>query len=108
MIDLYYKEIKKVYVISILKRKDYEKMIQLLLEDENADFIFTTGNDIERYASSDDLYNVAMKYRKNQLLQKMDLEDAINYVVKNCEGKANFFVRSFYTYGYIINEIKRI
>ena len=98
----------KVYVISILKRKDYEKMIQLLLEDENADFIFTTGNDIERYASSDDLYNVAMKYRKNQLLQKMDLEDAINYVVKNCEGKANFFVGSFYTYGYIINEIKRI
>lgn len=108
MIDLYYKEIKKVYVISILKRKDYEKMIQLLLEDENAEFIFTSGNNIERYASSDDLYNVAMKYKINQHIQKMDLEDAINYVVNKCEGKANFFVGSFYTYGNVLKGIKKL
>lgn len=48
---MYYSDIKRVYIVSILERKDYEKMIQLLLQDEDAEFIFTSGNNPNRYAS---------------------------------------------------------
>lgn len=105
-IELYYGENKKCYVVSILKRKDYKKMIQLLMEDKNSEFIFTSGNDINRYASSEELYNVAKTYNNSKNIKKMDLEEAIEYVMKNGEGKANFFIGSIYIYGNVLKGIK--
>lgn len=39
VINTYYKNYKKIYVVSVLKRKDYNKMLQLLFQDKNAEFI---------------------------------------------------------------------
>ena len=108
MVNMYYSNFKRIYIISILKRKDYEKMIQLLLKDEEAEFIFTSGNDAERYASKEELYKVAFKYKKNQKIYMKNLEESIDYVFKEKNNFANFIVGSFYIYGTVMNEIERI
>ena len=108
-IDMYYSDFKRRYIISILKRKDYNKMIEMLLEDEEAEFIFTSGNDIERYVSKEELYNVALKYVAKQKLCVKDLEEAIEdvFVDKN-NDVVNLVVGSFYTYETTINKINDI
>lgn len=40
MVEMYYKNYKRAYIISILKRKDYDKMLKLLSEDTNAIYIY--------------------------------------------------------------------
>ena len=99
---------KKVYIVSILKRKDYEKMLKLLLKDKNATFIFTSGNNAERYTSGDELYKVAMKYKCNeQEVFVKSLEDAIKFVMNEKNNTVNFVVGSFYVYGTVINFMKQ-
>lgn len=105
MINMYYNNFKRIYIVSILERKDYEKMIQLLMKDEEAEFIFTSGNDPERYATKEELHKVALKYRTNQKIYMKDLEDAIDNIFKENKNIANFIVGSFYTYGTVINKI---
>lgn len=108
MINMYYNNLKRVYIVSILERKDYEKMIQLLMKDNEAKFIFTSGNDSDRYASKEQLYEVALKYKKHQEIFMKDIEDAICDVYKEKSNTANFVVGSFYTYGTVINEINKM
>ena len=105
-VKMYYKNMKKVYIVSILKRKDYEKMLKLLLQDKDATFILTTGNDEGRYASGDELYKVAMKYKyeKQKILVKT-LEEAIEFAMDEKEDAVNFVVGSFYVYGTVSKKI---
>lgn len=107
MVNMYYKNSKRVYIVSILKRKDYEKMLELLLRDKNAEFIFTSGNDAERYTSKEELYRVALKYKTNQRISMEDLEEVIENIlnIKDCKT-AYFIVGSFYTYGTVIDKIE--
>lgn len=109
-IDMYYSDFKRRYIISILKRKDYNKMIEMLLEDEEAEFIFTSGNDIERYVSKEELYNVASKYVTKQKLCVKDLEEAIEDVFKEEKENnvVNLIVGSFYIYETTTNKIKNM
>lgn len=108
MTNMYYNNFRRVYIVSILKRKDYKKMIQLLLKDEKAEFIFTSGNDSERYTTKEELYNVALKYRINQNIYIKDLEEAIEYIFKENNNVANFIVGSFYTYKTALDKIKNL
>jgi len=72
----YYSEKKKVFILSILKRKDYKKVIEILSKVENAVFMFTSGNNIEEYVSKEELYEEAKKYLKGNIY-KENLGDAI-------------------------------
>lgn len=105
MVNMYYNDMKRTYIVSILERKDYEKMIQILMKDENAEFIFTSGNNPDRYASKEKLYNIALKYRKNQKIYMKELEYTIDDVLKENNNSLNFIVGSFYTYRMVINKI---
>lgn len=105
MVNMYYNDMKRTYIVSILGRKDYEKMIQILMKDENAEFIFTSGNNPDRYASKETLYNIALKYRKNQKIYMKELEEAIDNILKENDNSVNFIVGSFYTYRMVINKI---
>lgn len=105
MVNMYYNDMKRTYIVSILERKDYEKMIQILMKDENAEFIFTSGNNPDRYASKEKLYNIALKYRKNQKIYMKELEYTIDDVLKENNNSVNFIVGSFYTYRMVINKI---
>ncbi len=108
MIKMYYPDAnkKKLYIVSILKRKDYEHMIKLLLEDINAEFIFTSGNDDIKYTSGEELYNIACKYKKNQKLSFDTLKNALE---KAKEGNfdVTFIVGSFYVYKDVVEALKK-
>ena len=106
-IDMYYKNLNKIYVISILKRKDYCKILELLMEDEEDTFILTSGNSIERYTSGEGLYEVAKMYKKEkQKIYIKTLEEAIEYIFNNKEkNTVSFVVGSFYVYGDVIKLI---
>lgn len=105
-VNMYYKDYKRVYIISILQRKDYNKMLKILLQDENAIFILTSGNDEQRYTSKEELYKIAIKYKKtNQQIYMKTLDEALDYAMQE-NNNANFIVGSFYVYGTIINKIR--
>ena len=101
-IKMYYKNYKKVFIISILKRKDYHKMLELLIkDDEDSTFIFTSGNSEERYTSGHELLETAKIYKKNkQDFYVKTLEEAIQFVKSKKEyNTVNLIVGSFYIYG---------
>ena len=106
-VNMYYKDLNRTYIISILKRKDYETMLELLFSDEKASFILTSGNDKERYASAEELYKVAIKYkRENQKIKIKSLEEAIKEIKReNRQNTVNFVIGSFYVYGDVIKYI---
>lgn len=107
MVNMYYNDMKRTYIVSILERKDYEKMIQILMKDENAEFIFTSGNNPDRYASKEKLYNIALKYRKNQKIYMKELEYTIDDVLKENNNSVNFIIGSFYTYATVKNKMSK-
>lgn len=106
MIDMYYIDSAKVYIVSILKRKDYTKMVELLMQDKNATFIFTSGIDDTRYVSGTELFKIAQNFKTNQELIIKNLDEAIKYVMENCKNCVTFFVGSFYTYSFVTESIR--
>lgn len=107
-VDMYYKGKKRRYIVSILERKDYDKMIKLLLQDKDASFIFTGGNDPKRYASASTLYETARKYKRDKTkIDKKELEEAIKFILEDEEDCANFVVGSFYVYGTVVEKLQK-
>lgn len=100
-IDMYYKENKKVFVISILKTKDYHSILKELLKYENATFIFTSGNDAKRFVSKEELLNIANEYSKNEKKYAMEIEEVIAEVKEKYQEYVTFIVGSFYIYGVV-------
>lgn len=104
-VNRYYSKEEKIYIISILKTKDDKTVLNQLLKDENASFIFTSGNDEERYVHSEELYHTAKQITKNANLYQKSLKDAILYAQKQKE-KITFVVGSFYIYGDVMKLVK--
>lgn len=98
-VDMYYKNESKVYIISILKTKDYDMILKNLLKDEKSIFIFTDGNSKESYVAKEELLKTAKKYTKNNNLYTYELENAIDFVKINYKDDVVFCVGSFYIYG---------
>lgn len=108
MVKMYYKKLKRVYVISILKRKDYKKMLKLLANDKHALFILTAGNDPNKYASIEELYECMKNYVEENRILKKELDKAIIDVMNDKSNTVNFIIGSFYTYGTVINKINKV
>lgn len=104
-IKMYYQDYKKIYVISILKRKDYSKILELLLRDSSGLFIFTSGNDLNEFNTKETLYEEALKFGKEENLKMLELDDAIEFIKKEY-GYASFIVGSFYIYGDVLRLLK--
>lgn len=102
-INMYYKDDKKTFIISLLKTKDYETFLEEILKQENSEFIFTSGNDKEKYVSKEELLRIA-KEKTNKKILTLELEDAIKYAKENYE-KISFFIGSFYVYKTVIDNI---
>lgn len=105
-VNTYYGQKEKIYIISILKTKDYKTVLKHLLKDENSTFIFTSGNDEERYVAKEELYETAKKITNNKKLYQKTLKDAILYAQSQVE-KVSFIVGSFYIYG-DVRKIKKL
>ena len=108
MIDMYFKDKKRIYVVGILKRKDYEKMVKVLLQDKDAEIILTSGIEGKKYATAQELYEVALKNSRGPNIKMMALYEAIEYSFKQSLDTTSFIVGSFYTYGKVLNKIKEI
>ena len=108
MVKMYYSNHKRVYIISILKTKDYKKMLKILAEDDSAIFILTSGDNSSKFLTSDELYDCIKEYVLMQRLYKKDLEDAITDVMISSANTVNFVVGSFYVYGIVVDKIKNI
>lgn len=106
-VNMYYNNNKKVYIISILKRKDYESMLKLILKDEKSIFIFTDGNNKEMYEPKEELLKIAKKCTTNQNLYIEDLETAINLTKEKYSKYVTFIIGSFYIYGDVINYLNK-
>lgn len=106
MINMYYATNKRVYIISILKRKDYNKMLKLIAEDKDALFILTSGNNSDTYTSNDELYECMKKYVNINKIYKKSLDEAIVSAMNSAFDTVNFVIGSFYTYGTVIDIIK--
>lgn len=91
IINDYYPNDKKIYIISILKSKDYRTLIKLITKKEGI-FIFTSGNDEKRYVSKETLYSEAEKYLSDKIYC-VELKDAINYTLKNCKDEIVMVIR---------------
>lgn len=107
MVQMYYSNLERNYIVSILKTKDYDKMLKLLAQDNEATFILTSGNDEERYVSKDELENSAKKYIQANKINKKDLKEAIREAKNNKENNVTFVVGSFYVYGTVVDELKK-
>lgn len=106
-IKMYYSNMKRVYVISILKRKDYKKMLEILSQDKSAIFILTSGNNLETYTPKEELYEYMKKNSNIKQVYKKELNLAIKYVLNTDNDTVSFFAGSFYTYGTVIEEINK-
>lgn len=108
MVSMYYSRFERVYIVSILKSKDYRKMLKILASDKEGKFIFTSGNDAERYVDGDTLYKCMKEYVDEDRTCTMTLEDAIISTKGSDENTVNLVVGSFYVYGDVVRTIKNI
>ena len=100
--EQYYLEKEKIYIVSILKKKDYSKILKLLSKDEKSTIYVTSGNDKNLYCPKEILYEEAKKYTKN--VKKMELEKAFYETIKQNSSKVTAIIGTFYIYG----DIKKI
>lgn len=107
MVKMYYKKVKRVYIISILKRKDYNKMLKLIAQDKEATFILTSGNNSDTYASSDELFECMKQFVERDKMYKKSLNDAIEEAINSNIDTVNFVIGSFYTYGTVVDIIQK-
>lgn len=107
MVEMYYKKKKRVYIISILKRKDYNKMLRLIAEDKDALFVLTSGNNPESYASNDELFECMKQYVETNRIYKKSLTDAIKDAMNSDNDTVSFVIGSLYIYGSVIDVLKK-
>ena len=108
MVAMYYSDFDRVYIVSILKSKDYRKMLKILASDKEGKFIFTSGNDAERYVDGNTLYECMKEYVDEDKISQMTLEDAIISTKNSDENTVNLVVGSFYVYGDVVRTIKNM
>lgn len=110
-LDMYYKNESKVFVISLLRTKDYERYLKEILKQENSTFIFTSGNNFDKFFSKEELYEKAIeiltkeKNDFNQKLETKELADAVEFC-RNKKDVISFIIGSFYIYKDVLNYLK--
>ncbi len=92
----YYPNPNKVFIVSILKTKDYKTIIENLIKQEGI-FIFTSGNDKNKYVSKEDLLKEAKRYKKEHTFA-YELKDAINKSLEDYKDRVICIIGSFYVY----------
>lgn len=98
-LNQYYSKKEKVFIVSILKTKDYKTVIENLLKQDGI-FIFTSGNDKTRYVSKEDLLEVAKKYKTHDIFA-YELGDGIHKALNDYKDRLICIIGSFYVYSYV-------
>ena len=102
-----YKDKEKTFIISIIKTKDYKKMIDTLLDNyPNSTFIFTSGNNEKKFFSKETLYTYANDVKTKLNLNTIIKKDEIINIKNHLSNDVNFIIGSFYVYNTVINLFK--
>lgn len=105
-IHIFYKNAKRIYVVSVLKSKDYKKILKNIVE-ENGVYIFTNGNDKERYTDKHIMYEYAKQLKDRAEIYEMELEEAIQFCKEKMDF-VSFIIGSFYIYGDVERILKNL
>lgn len=105
-IEQYYKNKKRVYIISILQTKDYNTIIKELSEDNEAVFYFTNGVQDRPYVPAKTLKEEAIKYIEEERVNARNLEEAIKETKEKYKDRTIFIIGSFYVYKNVIEALK--
>ena len=98
---------KRVYIISILNTKDEKTILKEMLQDKEAIFYFTDGNDLSRYIPKENLLKEAKDFAdKNTILKTESLENAIKDAKENYKNHTIFIIGSFYVYKTVVDILK--
>ena len=103
-VNMYYRDTKKVFIISLLKSKDYKTVLKLLVKNDDNVYIFTNGNSKERYWDNKILSEEAIRL-DGKNVSTMDLNEAIKKSLHEYKAYTIFIVGSFYIYGDVIKYI---
>lgn len=106
-VEQYYKNDKKVYIISILKTKDHNTIIRELSDDKDAIFYFTNGVECKPYVPSEELAREAKKYIDETRIMKKSLQNAVKEAIEKYRDRTIFIIGSFYVYKNVIEIIER-
>lgn len=106
--EQYYPNQKKVYIVSILKKKDYKKMLYYLAQDREAIIYVTDGNDQNLYSTKQSLYKACEKYKPKQMIKMANFSSAIKEATRLYPDRVIGIVGSFYTYPNAIQTIKQL
>ena len=82
-------------------------MLELLAEDKEALFVLTSGNNQDKFASKDELYECMKKFVNTDKIYKKNLDEAIIDAINSDSNTVNFIIGSFYTYGTVIEILKK-
>ena len=100
---------KKCYIFSILKTKDYETVLKLLLQDKEAVFLFTDGNDSNRYVAKEELYQAAKAMDGSERrIKAKPLREAIAYAYQHYKDRVIGIIGSFYIYSDVKEKIQEL
>lgn len=110
-VDIYYGSKKRIYVFLVLKRKNYRKMLEMLLQDKDAIFIFHNEskeriNQRFEYADAEEMCKIAKEVNSKIECYKMSLKESISFIKENYKDAVSFFVGSLYPYENIIEYLK--
>lgn len=105
-LEQYYPKKNKIFIISILKTKDYKTILQNILKEEGT-FYFTSGNDKNRYVAKEDLLEEAKKYKKENVFAE-ELEEAIQKSLKSNKDNIICIIGSFYVYSTVKKFIDKL
>lgn len=97
-VGLYAGKLKRTYIVSILKRKDYKKMLEILMQDKEAEYIFTSGDNSERFVEKEELEKIARQILPSAKIDIAELTTAMAEVKERKGKEVIFFVGSLYTY----------
>lgn len=95
---------KRVFIVSLLKKKDCRKILQALLK-EGVEYVFTTGNDAELYTPAEELLKVAREIQPEGEYRAVELCKALEEV-RGMKDRVVFVVGSFYVYGEVVGGLE--
>lgn len=105
-VEQYYKNQKRVYIISILKTKDHNTIIKELSEDKEAVFYFTNGVKEKPYVEANSLAEEARKYIDENRIAVKNLKEAIQEAKEKYNDRTIFIIGSFYVYKEVMDILK--
>jgi dihydrofolate synthase/folylpolyglutamate synthase len=90
-VDEYFSNYNKIYVMSVFKDKEYEKILDIMSDDG---ILFAGETDNERALNSKELYSIAGKYFK-KCVRTQSISEALNKAIMESKSQSDSVIICF-------------